>query len=82
MDGADDFGNTGEDGLADSADVDEGGAIGGAAAEVADGAEGRGAGSSSGDNNVTKKSSWRIDADAGSASRSLAARHNRQAANT
>ncbi|QQB32347.1 hypothetical protein I6I07_16780 [Achromobacter deleyi] len=66
--------------MADSADVDEGGAIGGAAAEVADGAEGRGAGS--GDNNVTKKSSWRIGAGLGGASRSLAARHNRLAANT
>ncbi|EGP48328.1 hypothetical protein AXXA_01395 [Achromobacter insuavis AXX-A] len=66
--------------MADSADAGEGGAIGGATADVADDVDGRGAGA--GGNSVTKKSSWRIDAGVGGASRSLAARHNRLAANT
>ncbi len=74
----DDFGNAGEDGLADSEDIGADGAVGDATADLADGAAGCGA--ASGGSSSTKKSSWRIDAGAGGASRSLATRHNRQAA--
>ncbi|MCG2605046.1 MAG: hypothetical protein KBO60_18465, partial [Achromobacter sp.] len=51
----DDFGNAGEDGLADSEDIGADGAVGGATADLADGAAGCGA--ASGGSSSTKKSS-------------------------